>query len=188
MHTILANCNKRLSKALNEYTEDAIISNFIFNTGRLKDWNSPDRQKCKVLKSLLNQFENISPPYLYWFKIVSNTKIDRIVSEINDLQSSESEQRRSRKLPAFRNKWQESESHFLYVGCCGKTKIADRFLWHFGYSNTAATQGLQLSYWAKPLKMKLCISVLKLPENLSPLLKIYEKELAMELRPIIGKH
>jgi hypothetical protein len=76
-------------------------------------------------------------------------------------------------------------SKILYVGKV-KTKVGSRLSTHFGYAN-GKTGGLQLSFWANRISLKLSVHFIAFEENIADFINPLELELTRGLNPVIGK-
>jgi hypothetical protein len=140
---------------------------------------------CRYHSSMSSFFEplmKISSPALYWFEVTSSHTARELHFKIQTLNAQI-----ERSVPAFKKGFSNWDSRVLYVGKV-KTKITDRMVVHLGYGRDKRTQGLQLCHWASDLELKLRLNYLILPDGLREVTSVFERRLAVELQPIIGKH
>ncbi len=145
-------------------------------------------RKSGYLKDIFTNLDSISVHSLYWFEIVQPNKSKEIKKTFADYKLRKAEH--GRTVPAS-NKTETSK--ILYVGIRrggvrkrdGFTNIGTRVFQHLGYYSKVSTQALQLARWCNE---KLVLNVLPLPEVTKEYLNILEKLLAIELKPIVGKH
>lgn len=153
---------------------------FIINCVDLEDYNILDITKSPKYRDLFDKLKMMqNGPAIYVFEITSNHKASEIVNSIRNINIE-------RPIPAIRKKIFE-DSKILYVG-----KVVEcfwgRLIQHLGFHKHKNSQGLQLFYWAKELKLELSITVLEFESNSKDLMPLFENALAKELKPILGKH
>lgn len=191
MLEIVKKCSDELIDNLSHVNGQLKEVSFSFNTGNLVDdfVGSKKETKCDVFNVLKERFKDYPSPFVYWIKIESVFDVKEVYAAINAYKSTQVKGDLDyRAVPALKNSLVSSDAKTLYVGCCGKTNLIDRMFWHLGYYGTGRTQGLQLCKWAKTLELQLTINVITLPPVAIPLIEVYEKCLAVTLKPIVGKH
>jgi hypothetical protein len=200
--TLLFNLVKEYVDRLNDVkVEDFIESkSFVIDCSKLpeplEEGNIYEHEDFIKLFDDLDKIK--SHPCVYWFEledaeqgdmiwdgIVANSKSykDEISQKIDRLK------RKFRLLPAVKKKTSLNlRTHVLYVG---KTKrdLKGRLVPHLGYyHNSPDTQGLQLCWWAKKMELKITFHYIELPDMLRDFTRLFEANLAKELKPLLGKH
>ncbi len=155
-----------------------------------KDTNGkklPEHIETNIFKPL-HQFDRDevkinSCPCLYVFELHDIKDRDRVLKAF----TSEEEDKINRKLPALKSP--PPISKYLYVGKVEK-EVGGRLVTHLGYYQSSGNHGLQLAFWAKELRppLMLNIHVYRFTSDMKPYIQSFEKMLAKELNPIIGKH
>lgn len=135
-----------------------------------------------TLESFFEPILNIKNPVLYWFEIVSDHQSRDIYNTLVHLKTN-----LNRNLPAYKKTVRDWQSNILYVGKV-KKQFCGRITVHLGYYANPHTQGLQLCHWAQNEKLKLRLHYVLFPFELTDLIGLYENALALELRPLFGKH
>jgi len=122
-------------------------------------------------------------PCLYVFELQDIKDRERVLEAF----TSEDEKKINRKLPALKSP--PPVSKYLYVGKVEK-EVGGRLVTHLGYYQSSGNHGLQLAFWAKELRppLMLNIHVYRFTSDMKPYIQSFEKMLAEELNPIIGKH
>ena len=188
MEKFIQNCNEQLITAISQAAESSKVFKFSFNTGNLAQYNGSDSEKhCPEWQRLCWQFEQLASPLIYYFSIKEEGLSELIYHTISEFKNQQKGQPDFRSVPALRGNFRRN-STTLYVGCCASTKAAARMFWHFGYYKVGATQGLQLCHWARPLNLEMTITAIQFSTHLKDIVYLYEKLLANDLKPIIGKH
>lgn len=188
MEKFISECNEQLTAAINLAAESNKVFEFSFNTGNLVQYQGAgSEKKCPEWERLGWQFEQLKSPLVYFFSLPEDISSEMIFQSISEFKDQQKGKPDFRSVPALRNNFPRN-STTLYVGCCASTKLSARMFWHFGYYKVGATQGLQLCHWAKPLNLELKITVIQFSTQLKDIVYLYEKLLANELKPIIGKH
>lgn len=183
---ILQAYSEKLTKAIQSistlgFTEE---SSFEFNTSDLLEYQDRTTStKCGVWDSFWKSYNLIFQPVVYWFEIVSDIKRQEIMAAVVAYKDQN-----ARSVPAIKINFANWDTNTLYVGSCSKTRLRDRIHQHLGYYVEGRTQGLQLCHWARPLNIDLRLHVILLPVEASDLTVLYEKELALNKKPLIGKH
>lgn len=124
----------------------------------------------------------VSGPALYWFHVLSNHTAKDFLEMIPTLKKDI-----DRNVPAYKKGFCNWQSKVLYVGKV-KSNISGRMVVHLGYYTNPNTQGLQLCYWAQSLNLKVRLNYIILPEALKEMAGLFERKLASNLCPILGKH
>ncbi|GAB3571232.1 hypothetical protein GCM10027578_29120 [Spirosoma luteolum] len=113
--------------------------------------------------------------HIYWFEV---DKPKELVERFNA--------QRSEKPAAYKmardNKG--TDSRFIYVGSCTRTKLGERFKQHCGFGN-AHTYSLQLARWIDDSDLTITFSHIKLDDK--DLVSLLEEQLHRELKPLFGK-
>jgi hypothetical protein len=151
-------------------------------------------------KSLVNvttaikDFEDllkINNPVLYWFEFKSfedsNKKIrDKYENYRNNIKNDYLNLN-YRNTSSFKSKF-EMTSKTLYVGKV-ESGFWGRFVTHLGYNKTPKTAGMQLFYWYDIENFgDLTLNYIEFDHSMKHLITILEKQLALELKPLIGKY
>ena len=150
------------------------VCDFEFDCSALKDFNLSDIRQSPEHEVLFRKLAQISGPVLYVFEIASETSSKVIVDSITAYSKTEN----SKKIPAIK---------ILYVGKVTKN-FWGRVIQHLGFYKVTGTQGLQLFYWARPLKLKLRLIAFEFENDTSGLMAVFERSLADKFKPILGKH
>jgi hypothetical protein len=122
-------------------------------------------------------------PCIYYFEILSpdaDTILKSYTNFKKDIRFTE------RSSPALR-KYPDLATTVLYVGKV-KKGIVGRIEVHLGYYHVGHTNGLQLCYWAKDIKVKLSLHVFSFEKNMQNFVDSLELPFANSLKPLIGKH
>jgi hypothetical protein len=184
---VLHDYNKWLATVIRQLDEHTFTKEktFSFNTSRLREFVGKETaRECIVWTTFWELFSGFTDPVLYYFQILSGPGNKKIQQAIIDYKDSKP----TRSVSAVKSNFSTWDTSTLYVGCCSTIKISDRVHQHLGYYTQEKTQGLQLCHWAKPLAIELQLHVIMLPADARPLATLFEKKLAKELRPLIGKH
>jgi len=154
---------------------------FEIDCSDLKDYNFSDIRQSTEYKDLFKTLAQISGPVLYVFEIMSDTTPKDIVDRI----SAYSKTTNSKAIPAIKVAYSNTKT--LYVGKVNKN-FWGRVIHHLGFYKAQGTQGLQLYYWAKPLRLKLRLTAIEFENDSKILMAVFERKLADKLNPILGKH
>lgn len=141
-----------------------------------------DVRHSTEFSNMFNELIANDAPCVYWFEILNGPSTATIHQRISTYKETA-----VRVVPALKP-LNDSSSKILYVG---KSTVGfwGRLITHMGYlSGKATSQGLQLDYWAKDLRLELRVNILQFPEAMADYLSIVEFALAKNLQPIIGKH
>ena len=157
------------------------VCDFEIDCSDLKDYNLSDIRKSLEHEELFGKLSQISGPVLYVFEIVSETTAKEIVESI----TAYSKTINSKTIPAIKLSYPDTKT--LYVGKVTKN-FWGRVIQHLGFYKVTGTQGLQLFYWARPLKLKLRLTAIEFDNDTSGLMAVFERSLADRLKPILGKH
>lgn len=141
-------------------------------------------------KELYRNLKNIdNKPCLYYFKILSDIKPEFIYEKFKVFSET-----KIRKTPAIYKT--VKTSNILYVGKVNSC-IVGRITTHLGFLTKKENEkriiidkhGLQLCHWAKDINLKLQLNIFVFENKESKdLMEVLEKQLAIKLNPIIGKH
>lgn len=154
---------------------------FYINCHELEDYNHIDITYSEKHKSMFSELKEMAGPCLYYFEVTSNNLTSDIINKIKEYSSTEN----SKSIPAIKRTI--PESRILYVGKV-KRHFWGRLIQHLGYYKVNRTQGLQLFYWSKELKLNIKLTVLEFEPEMINLMEVLENELAKRLKPILGKH
>ena len=184
--SILQTCSKDLLKNLQKFQDETFeeVLSFDVDCETLIPF-LPGKHGSDAIFYQLHNFNN-DRPAVYWFEISSKHTAKDIRDAYPDIQS----QAGVRKTPSI-YKGQTFESKVLYVGK-GKKNISGRMFLHFGFEPIKVNlQGLQLCHWdfnsaLKGLKLKL--NIIYLPKEMVLFTPIFERCLADNLKPILGRH
>jgi hypothetical protein len=157
------------------------VYDFDIDCSDLQDYNFSDIRKAPEHEELFKNLARIKGPVLYVFEIVSETTSDTIVETIKKYSNDD----KSKAIPAIKNTYPNTK--ILYVGKVNKI-FWGRIIQHLGYYKVEGTQGLQLFYWARPLKLKLRLKAMEFENDAIDLMAVFERNLADRLNPILGKH
>lgn len=157
------------------------VCDFEIDCSDLKDYNLSDIRQSSEHEELFSILAKITGPVLYVFEIVSETSSKVIVETI----TAYSKTPNAKTIPAIKLSYSDTKT--LYVGKVTKN-FWGRVIQHFGFYKVSGTQGLQLFYWAKPLKLKLRLTAIEFDNDTSGLMTVFERKLADRLKPILGKH
>ena len=147
------------------------------NCGELEDEN----QTVYNINTILQDLKKMKGPCLYYFELLSNYPTSDIIGRIKKYSKTEN----AKATPTIKRK--TIKSNILYVGKV-KRYFAARTNQHLGYCKSNRTQGLQLCYWAKEIKLKVKLVVFEFEPEMIELVGILENELAKKLNPILGQH
>lgn len=184
--SILQMCSEDLLKDLQNFQKETFeeVLSFDVECETLIPFPAGKHGSDKIFYQLHN-FKN-DHPAVYWFEISSSHTAKDIRDAYPGIQSCAG----ARKTPSI-YKGQTFESKVLYVGK-GKKNISGRMFLHFGFEPKKLNlQGLQLCHWdfntaLKGLKLKL--HIIYLPKEMVHFIAIFERCLADNLKPILGRH
>ncbi|GAB4040301.1 hypothetical protein [Spirosoma gilvum] len=77
-----------------------------------------------------------------------------------------------------------TDSKYVYVGSCTKTKLSSRFLQHCGWGNDQ-TYSLQLKKWLDENELTFTFSYVQIKNQL--IIQYFEDQLHKDLNPLFGK-
>ena len=157
------------------------VCDFDIDCSDLQDYNNNDIRKSPEHEVLFEKLAKITGPVLYVFEIISDTSSKNIVESI----TSYSKSANSKTIPAIKLSYPDTRT--LYVGKVTKN-FWGRVIQHLGFYKVTGTQGLQLYYWARPLKLKLRLTAIEFDKDTCGLMAVFERSLADRLKPILGKH
>lgn len=161
------------------------ILQFEIDCSLLREFLNEDICKSEEFKDLLEKLIKITGPCVYWYKIASDNSGYQIVDAF---EAYKNDAFRNRAIPALKTRKRINfNSEFLYVGKV-KRNFYGRVIQHLGCFSVPQTQGLQLYYWAKEIKLKLELNVVEFDRSMENLLPIIELEIADRIHPLIGKH
>ncbi|URM36296.1 hypothetical protein [Flavobacterium anhuiense] len=183
LNNIIKEIAKNAAKPLHNVSEIGVkaIKEFEIECSLLDDYNYEDIRESKNFKNLFNDLKKIEGPVLYYWEVTSDHSPYEIVERIKKYANSEN----SKSIPAIKRNYPQTK--ILYVGKV-KKHIWGRFVQHLGFYKVQRTQGLQLFYWAKELCLDLKVTVLEFEPDMINLMDVLEREMAKELKPILGKH
>jgi hypothetical protein len=176
---------KEAQLGLNESgnTKTIVLDEKYFNTKFLNEINISEYfPEFKALK-------DIKKPVLYWFELDGSNN-NKCIRE-KYIEDYREPMKRDFKAPHYRNtssykKNYDFMSKTLYVG---KVEIGfwGRLVTHLGYGQSIKTAGMQLFHWYKPeLYGNIKLNYIVFEPNMKHLIIILEKQLANELKPLIG--
>jgi hypothetical protein len=194
-----------MKKKIKEYISDSIV---ILKEAQL-NLNNSDGKKTIVLdkkyfhKKFMNEvnisedinvfrdLKNIKKPVLYWFELASSNNNEAIRNAF--IKGYREPMKKDFKASHYRNtssykKSYDSMSKTLYVG---KVEIGfwGRLVTHLGYGQSVKTAGMQLFHWYQPvLYGNIKLNYIVFEPNMKHLIIILEKQLANELKPLIGTY
>jgi len=190
MKELINECSIGLTKSISTISNNIEQASFSFNTSELIQYTAKGcESSCPVWVRLGYRLKEYRSPILYWFEIVSEVDVDKILSHLILFKNNQIIGNPNfRAIPALKKRIENNHSKILYVGCCRTTKLIDRMFWHFGYYNIGRTQGLQLCHWAQEFNLDIKLHVMIFPAEARLLIEVYEKYLAGKLKPIVGIH
>ncbi len=139
-------------------------------------------QKLHALDATDGNINNF--PCLYVFELADPEDADRTWQCFKTLAGNNTT---NRNLPAFKKG--DKKSPVLYVGKADRG-VGGRLVTHMGYLDKPGNHGLQLAFWAREMNppLLLNVTVLRFKQAFRPYLVVFEKQLAKDLQPIVGKH
>jgi len=145
-------------------------------------------RKDTYFSELFLKLDTLTNPCIYWFELENEEFSNEVKATTNLYRSKRN--LHNRTIPA-KNK--NALSKYLYVGIRqggfrkkdGLSNIAGRIFQHLGYYHIGSTQGLQLVHWSK---YDLILNIIELPKEAESYLTILEKLIAMNFKPLLGKH
>ncbi|MFM2292326.1 MAG: hypothetical protein RIS29_2139 [Bacteroidota bacterium] len=162
------------------------IKTFDIDCSKLKEFLNEDIRDADDFKGLFKDLLSINGPCVYWYQVIAPDISSKEILESFTAYKNNPE--RNRAVPAIKSEMSiDDNSKYLYVGKV-KRDFYGRVIQHLGCHKTAATQGLQLYYWAKELKLQLKLSVIEFDSSMENLLPVIELAIAEKLKPLIGKH
>ncbi|WP_299221846.1 hypothetical protein [uncultured Aquimarina sp.] len=161
-------------------------------------WLAEGRKKDgRVMKELFIALDKITKDCLYWYEAENEETAKQMVKDLNEFKESNKKYRKRNKekyrsVPAY-GKYPDTNTKVLYVGTVkervrkkdGLTTIASRTFQHLGFYEKGSTGALHLWYWAKH---SVKLNVIELTEQNEEYRNVFEKLLAIELKPLIGVH
>ncbi|MBQ4819621.1 hypothetical protein [Aquimarina sp. MMG016] len=131
---------------------------------------------------------------LYWYETENEEIAKQMVIDLNNFREANNKYKGEKKYRSLsaKGKPRNIDSKVLYVGTVkhrnrkdGLTTIGSRTFQHLGFYDKGSTGALHLWYWAK---YSVKLNVIELPGDLSDYRNVFEKLLAIELKPLIGVH
>jgi hypothetical protein len=160
----------------------------------LRDFVKENITESSEYKEIFDALKERTGPCVYYFEILAGPSQGDIIERFNVCKENK---------PALKKNPKDSNSKILYVGKVEGfnpeiSAIAGRLIMHLGFHTNknsgnpepSNVHGLYLFDWAKDLGLKLRFHVFefKFEKETKGLVGIIEKDLAKELKPIIGKH
>ncbi|WP_299444080.1 hypothetical protein [uncultured Aquimarina sp.] len=155
------------------------------------------KEDGRVMKELFTDLDEIISDCLYWYETENEEIAKQMVRDLNEFKESNKKYRKRNKekyrsVPAY-GKYTDTDSKVLYVGTVkGRvrksddlTTIASRTFQHLGFYEKGSTGALHLWYWAKH---SVKLNVIELTGQKEEYRNVFEKLLAIELKPLIGVH
>jgi hypothetical protein len=145
--------------------------------------------KKSYLRTQIEQIENIKDPVLYWFefdeaKVSKEVIRDKFIEYKIKFRKDHDKYRSTSSLKKINNKTE----NILYVGKVEKNFL-QRVITHLGYATSSQTAGMQLKHWYEIEKFgNLTLNYVTFKVDMKYLIAIIEKQLALELKPLIGKY
>ena len=188
-----SNAIETLEENKTKFTEDSkiqsvTITDAFFNT---KYRHNEDITKCETHKDFFSKLHAIKTPVIYWLDIEpieNNAKNIREVYETyrNSVKGKYTAEN-YRYTSAYKTNM-DPDSKTLYVGKV-QTGFWGRIVTHLGYNKNKGTAGMQLSYWYKIKDFdKLTLNYIVFDNEMKYLVSTFEKNLALELKPLIGQY
>jgi len=192
-----------MKKILNTFIEDAIkkleiaklnLVNSEKNTITFNNEYFDEKFMFDVnISNYFNEFKKlkaIKNPVLYWFEISSsenNYAIRNKFINYRDPLAKDFENPKYRYTSGYKTDYSK-DSKTLYVGKV-ETGFWGRLVTHLGYSKFNTTAGMQLFHWYKPnLYGDITLNFIEFDSDMKHLIIILEKQLAKELKPLIGRY
>lgn len=174
-----------LSKVeLSKQSQSISIDNKYFDKKFIHNINISEYiEEFKALKDIKN-------PVLYWFELQTSNNNKAIRDHfINDYRTplKQGLKKPYRNTSSYKTTY-NPETTTLYVG---KVEIGfwGRLVTHLGYNQSPKTAGMQLFHWYNPKKFgNLKLNYIVFDEDMKHLIIILEKQLATELKPLIGRY
>lgn len=157
------------------------VRQFEIDCTNLRDFNNEDIRFSEEYRNLFAQLAEVTNPTVYVWELISDISSKEIVDSINRY----SAEKFAKATPAIKVNY--PNSRILYVGKVVRD-FYGRVIQHLGFFPHGGTQGLQLFYWAKSLKLTVKLTVFEFEKNTEELMPLFEKRLAQQLQPILGKH
>ncbi|WP_339847604.1 hypothetical protein [uncultured Dokdonia sp.] len=147
---------------------------------------------CEEHNEVFEKLKAIRKPVLYWFEIgTSDYSVQDIRKEYityrNNMKEKGGTDTSYRNTAAYKENI-SPQSTTLYVG---KVQIYfwGRLVTHLGYTNNKHTAGMQLFHWYNPNEFgDITLRYIVFDDNMKYLITALEKELALALRPLIGRY
>jgi len=150
-----------------------------------------------LIGNLFIGLDKIKGDCLYWYEAKNEEIAKQMVEDLNNFREINQKYKnvnkeRYRSISA-RGKQKYTDSKILYVGTVqkrvrkndGLTTIASRTFQHLGFYEKGSSGALHLWYWANH---SVKLNVIELPEGLIDYRNVFEKLLAIELKPLVGVH
>ena len=145
---------------------------------------------CEEHVNIFQRLKNIRKPVLYWFELESSSRNKEIRLQYEKYVEKV---RCKYKEPYYRNtasfkKYFSKESTTLYVGKV-QTYFWGRLVTHLGYSVSEKTASMQLFHWYDVSRFgNIKVKYIVFDNDMKYLITALEKELALELKPLIGRY
>lgn len=186
-----SNLTNKLDSIINEIIAEAKTYNFNLNSLPEVNGYKTDIRIDSNFSHIFNDLNLKVSNCLYWFDIKSKNKAFGLNSLLNENRALLNENKRV--VPALNS---NIESSILYVGIRrggqrkydGLTNISGRIIQHLGFYEKGSTQGLQLVHWVNKSDLEVTLFVAEFPELPNEYLEIFEKLVALKLKPLCGKH
>ncbi|MGS4347105.1 hypothetical protein ACKUSY_16250 [Myroides odoratus] len=193
MDEILKSKAKALNIALTNYllSGPKSIQEFRIDCTKLDErFCVEDIRDSLEFRKLFQQLEKMqNNPCLYVFEIENEIPINQIIESLKHFGNQT-----EKVIPTIKTKIPEN-SKTLYVGK-SNNRVWGRLITHLGFHThknkgnpkASINHGLQLYFWAKELLLQINFTVIEFEHDIKDVLPILEKQLATELKPIIGIH
>lgn len=147
--------------------------------------------KCEEHKNEFEKLLSIKSPVLYWFEFEPskglNKKIrTKYITYRNSIKTN-FKAANYRNTASYKKDFSQN-SKTLYVGKV-QTGFWGRIVTHLGYNQSKKTAGMQLFHWYEIEEFgNLKLNYFVFDEKMKYLIPALEKELALELKPLIGRY
>jgi hypothetical protein len=179
----IENLNNAQSKLLEHDIKSILIDKEYFDEKFMKINITEATEDFKLLKT-------IKEPVLYWYELNSsenNIIIREKYTAYRGLTKISNNNVEYRNTSSLKTK-PDYNTKTLYVGKV-ETSFWGRLVTHLGYNKSEKTAGMQLFHWYNPaLYGSIKLNYIEFDNDMKHLIIILEKQLAKELKPLIGRY
>ena len=187
LNTIITDAIEKLNNAQSKLLENEVkfilLDKKYFNEKFMKIDVTDATEEFKQLKT-------IKKPVLYWYELNSSENSVAIREKYEEYRNKTKDNNSNikyRNTASYKEK-PDYSSKFLYVGKV-ETSFWGRLVTHLGYSISEKTAGMQLNHWYNPnLYGDIKLNYIVFDNKMKHLIIILEKQLAKELKPLIGRY